>query len=220
MALACVLLVSGGLLFRSLDNLLRVDPGFRPSNALIFDLSLPSSRYPNAAAQTTFYRTLMRELSETPGVSSAGGLLYFVYRPKLWLTTAWPEGSRPSPGQEPVVFYNLVAGDYFGAMGIPLKAGRLPTPRESWDEPRALVVNETLARQLFPAGNALGSHLASGDDTGPRPEIVGIVGDVRQKRLDEAPKPELYTTFASMPMPFLSIVVRTERDATSHSVAP
>jgi len=63
-------------------------------------------------------------------------------------------------------------------------------------------------------------HPAQSDDTGPRPEIVGIVGDVRQKQLDEAPKPELYTTFASMPMPFLSIVVRTERDATSHSVAP
>jgi predicted permease len=214
MALACVLLVSGGLLLRSLENLIRIDPGFTPGHALRFELSLPASRYPDARAQTLFYRSLIRELSERPGVSAAGGLLYFPYRPKLWLTMAWPDGSTPVRGQEPVVFYNLIAGDYFLAMGIPLKAGRLPTPQEMWDESGTVVVNETLARQLFPRGGAVGARLRTGE-TSPPHEIVGVVGDVRQKRLEETPKPEVYVTFSSMPMPFLSIVTRTRGDAAS-----
>ena len=82
-----------------------------------------------------------------------------------------------------------------------------------WDEPRAVVVNEALARQLFSGGQAVGRRLRTGE-TGPAREIVGIVGDVRQKRLDQPPQPELYETFAAMPMPFLSIVVRTQADAT------
>jgi len=214
MALASMLLVGGGLLFRSLENLIRVDPGFRATDAVLFDLSLPSSRYSDAASQTTFYRALTRDLSETPGVRAAGGLLYFVYRPKLWLTTAWPDGTQPLDGQAPVVFFNLVAGEYFTAMGIPLKAGRLPDAREMWDQPRGLVVNETLARQLYPTGDAIGKQLRTGEG-GPAREIIGVVGDVRQKRLDEPAKPELYTTFSSMPMPFLSIVVRTRGEAGS-----
>jgi putative ABC transport system permease protein len=214
MALACVLLVCGGLLFRSLDNLMRVDPGFRAQHAILFDVSLPSSRYPTGADQARFYKTLEDELSATPGITSAGGLLYFPYRPKLWLTHAWADGTSPAEGEEPVVFFNLIAGDYFRAMDIPLKAGRFPDAREMWEQSRGVVVNEALATQLFPGGDALGRGLRSGR-TGPAREIIGIVGNVRQKRLDEPPKPELYTTFASMPMPFMTIVARTTRDAAS-----
>jgi putative ABC transport system permease protein len=208
MALACVLLVSGGLLLRSLDNLLHVDTGFRPQNAVIFDLYLPNSRYPKAADHTRFYRELVRELGETPGVQSAGGLLYFPYKPKLWLSSLWVETAPVPDGEKPIVYYNLAAGDYFQAMGIPLKAGRWPTTREMWEEPRVVVVNEALARQVFPRQNPLGKRIRTGTD-GPWHEVVGVVGDVRQKRLDEPPKPEFYETFAAMPMPFLSLVVRT-----------
>jgi len=214
MALACVLLICGGLLFRSLDNLMRVDAGFRPDHALVFDVSLPSSRYSTAAAQAGFYRTLEQELTEAPGITSAGGLLYFLYRPKLWLTHAWADGTSPADGEEPIVLFNLVAGDYFRAMAIPLKAGRFPDVQEMWDEPRVVVVNEVLAKQLFPGADALGRGIRT-DRTGPVRQIVGIVGDVRQKRLDEPPKPELYATFSSMPISFMTIVVRTNGDAAS-----
>ena len=179
---------------------------------MLFDVSLPGSRYPDAAAQTRFYRALTQELSETPGVSSAGGLLYFLYRPKLWLTPAWPDGSRPMDGQEPVVFFQPRRGRLLPRDGHSLKAGRWPDAREMWDEPRAVVVNETLARQLFPGGQAVGRRLRTGD--GSRPRDRRHRGR-RQKRLDEPPKPELYTTFAAMPMPFLSIVVRTQADAAT-----
>jgi putative ABC transport system permease protein len=97
-------------------------------------------------------------------------------------------------------------------MGIPLKAGRWFTEREIWEDARPLIVNEALARQLFPTRDAIGERIRT-DADGPWHEIVGIVGDVRQKQLEEPPKPEFYETFAAMPMPFLTIVVRTHDDA-------
>ena len=211
MALACVLLVSGGLLLRSFDNLLRVDTGFAAQNAVMFDVYLPSSRYPDAAHQTRFYRDLVRALRETPGVHSAGGLLYFPFKPKLWLSSLWVEDAPVQDGEQPIVYYNLAAGDYFKAMGIPLRAGRWPTEREVWEDARVIVVNEALAHQVFAARDPIGKRIRTGAE-GPWHEIIGVVGDVRQKRLDEAPKPEIYETFAAMPMPFLTVVVRTLED--------
>lgn len=213
MALACLLLVTGGLLLRSLDNLLRVDTGFQAGNAVMFDVYLPNSRYPDAARQTRFYRDLVRELERTPGVRSAGGLLYFPYKPKLWLSSLWVEDAPVADGEQPIVYYNLAAGEYFQAMGIPLETGRWPGERDMWEQSRSVVINQALARQVFAGRNPIGKRVRTGAD-GPWREIVGVVGDVRQKRLDESPKPEIYETFAAMPMPFLTIVVRTMEDAT------
>jgi putative ABC transport system permease protein len=213
MALACALLVTGGLLLRSLQNLLRIDPGFRAEHAILFDLYLPSSRYPEAAQQTRFYRNLTRTLEETPGVQSAGALLYFPFKPKLWLSSVWVQDAPVAPGDEPIAYYNLVAGDYFQAMGIPLKSGRYPTEREMWEDDRVVVVNEAFARQVLAGKEPIGRRIRSGEETNRWHEVVGVVGNVRQKRLDEPSKPEMYETFSTMPMPFVSVVARTSRPA-------
>jgi predicted permease len=213
MALACALLVTGGLLLRSMQNVLRIDPGFRPEEAILFDLYLPSSRYPEAAQQTRFYRNLTRSLEETPGVKSAGALLYFPFRPKLWLSPVWVEDAPVADGDQPIVYYNLVAANYFQAMGIPLKSGRWPTEREMWEEDRVVVVNEAFARQVLAGKEPLGRRIRSGEEANRWHEVVGVVGSVRQKRLDEPSKPEMYETFSTMPMPFVSVVVRTTRPA-------
>jgi predicted permease len=210
-ALACVLLVSGGLLLRSLQRLLDVDPGFRADHVVMFDLYLPSSRYPDAPRHTRFYRDLTNELALAPGVDSAGGLLYFPYKPKLWLTSLWIEGAPRPDGEEPIVYYNLASGDYFRTLGIPLRAGRWPTPQEMWEEPRVVLVNDALARQVFPDGSALGRRIRT-DQNEPWREVVGIVGNVRQKGLDERPRPEIYSVFSEMPMPFLTVVAHTTRE--------
>jgi predicted permease len=212
-ALACVLLISGTLLLRSFANLLQVHPGFDSARAVYLDLYLPNSRYPNAEAHTRFYRDLVRSLEAVPGVESAGALLYFPYKPKLWPVTIEVESQPVAEGQEPVVHYNQVAGNYFQAMDIPLKAGRWPTEREVWerDDPPVILINETLARRVFGDASPLGRRLRSGR-TAPWNEIIGVVGDVRQQRLDVPPAPEYYTTFQQMPMPFQSLVVRGGRE--------
>jgi hypothetical protein len=134
------------------------------------------------------------------------------------------QGAPVPAGQEPVVYFNQIAGDYFRAMSIRLERGRLPTEREIWERGASpvIVINKTMARQLFGDSNPLGRRIRSGP-TAAWNEIIGVVGDVRQQRLDLPPAAEYYTTFQQMPMPFQSVVVRVKRDravsiADVHSV--
>jgi putative ABC transport system permease protein len=212
-AMACALLITGSLLLRSFANILREHPGFEATGAVYFDLYLPNSRYPDAAAHTRFYRELIRRLEDMPSVEAAGGLLYFPYKPKLWPVSIQVDGAPLPEGQEPVVYYNQVAGDYFGAMSIPLEAGRLPDERETWEggSRPVVVVNRTMATLLFGDASAIGRRVRTGR-TEAWNEIIGVVGDVRQRRLDLPPLPEYYTTFKEMPMPFQSLVVRGRPD--------
>jgi putative ABC transport system permease protein len=184
-ALACLLLTSGSLLLRSFANVLRVNPGFVSRRAVYFDLYLPDSRYPDAAAYTRFYRELVRRFEVEPATEAAGALLYFPYKPKLWPVSVEVQGAPVPAGEEPIVYFNQIAGDYFRAMDIPLVSGRLPTEREIWDRSAspAIVINKTMARQLFGDSNAIGRRIRSGP-TAAWNEIIGVVGDVRQQRLD------------------------------------
>jgi putative ABC transport system permease protein len=207
-AMACLLLIAGSLLLRSFANVLRVDPGFDAERATYFDLYIPGSRYPDDASYVRSYRDLIRELEAMPSVEAAGSLLYFPYKPKLWPASIEIEGSPVPEGQEPVVYYNQIAGGYFDAMKIPLEAGRLPSEQEIWEGgSRVIVVNRAFARRLFGEASPIGRRIRSGRDE-PWSEIIGIVGDVRQQRLDIPAEPEYYTMFQRMPMPFQSLVVR------------
>ena len=190
-ALACLLLISGNLLLRSFANVLRVDPGFDSDQAVFLDLYLPNSRYPDAAAHTRFYRELVRRLEAQPNVEKAGALLYFPYKPKLWPVSIEVEGAPVARSQEPVVYYNQFAGNYFQAMGIALEGGRLPTEREIWERDAApvVVINKTMARRLFGETGPTGRRIRSGP-TAPWSEIIGVVGDVRQQQLDLPPLPD------------------------------
>jgi putative ABC transport system permease protein len=207
-AMACLLLASTGLLLRSFERVLSVDPGFQAEQGVRFDLYLPSSRYADAGSWTRFYRELTRVLEETPGIESAGGLMYFPFKPKLWLSAVWIEGAPVPDGEEPIVYFNEIAGSYFEAMGIRLLEGRLPSEREIWEDSGVLLINEAMARQVFPEGNPLGRRIRTGKDEEPL-EVIGVVEDVRQKNLEEPSRPEFYAMFSGMPMPFFSIVART-----------
>jgi putative ABC transport system permease protein len=121
------------------------------------------------------------------------------------------------PGLEPIVSYNLFAGDYFKAMGIPLKQGRLPREEEMWTKRDVVLVNQTMAQQLF-SGDAVGKRFTGGKG-GKWSTVIGVVGDVRQSGPDQAPRPEYYVPFSSMPMPFLSVVVTSRSSPESAAAA-
>jgi putative ABC transport system permease protein len=208
-AFAALLLAGGGLLLKSFATLLRIQPGFETAGRYTADIVIPADQYKDNAQRITFYRELFRRLNETPGIQASGGSLYFPCRGKLWLATVWRDGVPVAKGDEPIVYYNMYAGDYFKAMGIPLVRGRLPTGRELWEPSDVIVINETMARQLFGDIDPIGQRIRSGDD-GPGKQIVGIVGDVRQKSLDEPPKPEYYAPFSQMPMTFLTISIHSD----------
>jgi putative ABC transport system permease protein len=151
------------------------------------DVILPTNQYPDVGKRISFYKNVLHRLNLTPGIQGSGGALYFPCRNKLWLATIWREGVPVPTGEEPVVYYNLYAGDYFRTMGIPLLRGRLPAEREIWERSDVILINQTMAGQLFRGADPLGHRIRTGENNQWN-KIVGIVGDVRQKSLDEAPR--------------------------------
>jgi putative ABC transport system permease protein len=107
--------------------------------------------------------------------------------------------------QQPIFYYNRVAGDYFDAMGIPLIAGRLPSSREMWEPNDQVLINAAAARAYFPKGDAVGKHIEG-------QEIIGVVGNVRQAGPAHPPGPEVYFTMgADESTGILTIAIRTKR---------
>ncbi len=212
-ALTLLLLVGAGLLGRSFLRLRGVDPGFDAAHVLTLKVALPPSRYPESAQQTLFFEELMRRLGELPGVAAAGAIT------RLPLDTGWGSGPVEAegmalPGGEPLMAgFRRTAGGYFRAMDIPLRAGREPGPGDRADSPPVAVVNEALARQLWPGREAVGGRfrVASSPDN-PWIEVVGVVGDVVYDSLGSTATPEVFLPHAQAPTDWFQIVVRTERD--------
>jgi len=212
-ALSLVLLVGAGLLVRSFLHLQNVKPGFNPENLLTVDLVLPSAKYAENQQVTNFYDQLLQRLAQQPGIQAAtvtsalplggGGdiLAFFVER-----------RTRTSADRVPDAETRTVSPDYFRALQIPLRGGRLLEERDNQDAPRAVVVSETLARKYFPGEDPLGKRLTFGDPQSPDVQwqtIVGIVGDVRQSGLDEEPYAQIYRSYRQSPRRALTVVVRT-----------
>jgi putative ABC transport system permease protein len=218
-ALSLVLLITGGLLMRSLAAVQRVDPGFVAERAVTTSLSLPETRYADANAQRRFYSDLLTELAAVPGVRAAG------------LSTTLPmsgnelglgyriEGRPETPGERLSAAYFAISPRYFEAMGIRLLQGRLFTARDNEDTPNVVIVSETMARRYWPQGDALGKRLTIGyNNTGPR-EIVGIVADVKNSGPWDEPEPSMYAPYPQTPWPFLSVAVRTTGDNATAAAA-
>ncbi len=121
-----------------------------------------------------------------------------------------PSADRPEAGER------VVTPDYFQAMRIPLVEGRQFAEQDRADTPPVIVVNQTLARRFFPGQSALGRRLGLEDDGKLRwAEIVGVVGDVKHRRLDAELKPELFEPYRQWPRNFMSLVVRTKAEPSS-----
>jgi len=190
-AMAMMLLVGGGLLVRSVVALSRVDPGYNPAGVLTFQVSLPLDRYPDARLRT-FSEELVARLRLVPGVSSAA---YANQLPMIGLRDTagglwkWPDPNRrPTPDAPDARF---VSKDYLDVMSIRIAAGRGFNETDGAGRPRALLVNELLARREFAGENPLGRPVFMGRDIVPW-EIVGVVDDVRQFGLDREPEPQFF----------------------------
>ena len=207
-ALSVVLLVGAGVMARSLFTILGVDPGFRASRVMTYDLRLPEHAYPGPAEQRTFFDEVLERLEEIPLVREAAVSRNLPVSGSTMtspvLTGPWGEGDEP-----PMAQVSWVGPGYFRSLGIELVEGRVfgATDREG-SEPVA-VVSRSLARRLFAEG-ALGrrAHHAFGDQE--MREIVGVVDDVRHRSLTEEPPPVFYVPFAQEPAAGAALVVRAE----------
>lgn len=187
-ALSLVLVVSAGLLIRSLSELGSVDPGFRTDGVVVMDLTLSPARYPDASGTEEFFRRALEEVAAVPGVERAGAITRLPLATEGWCGTFVPlDRPRPESGDAPCAEYRSIRGEYFGVMGIPILEGRGLRETDDRSAPGAMVIGETMADRFWPRG-ALGARVAWGDTF----EVVGIAGDVRHFGLDRAPEPQFY----------------------------
>ena len=189
-AMTLVLLVVAGLLLQTLYNLRYANVGFRPDHVLTLRTVLPSDVYASHARRTAFYDQVLERVTRLPGVVAAG---YTTSVPLAWkgATTGFViEGRAPEPGARYDVNHRQVSADYLRAIGIPLLDGRYFTDGDHASAQHVVIINQTMARQYWPAENAIGAQIRV-DEQGPNAPpltIVGVVGDVRQMGLEAPPK--------------------------------
>ena len=193
-ALAGILLVGAGLTLRSFANLIAVDPGFRISNVLTLQITVPAARYPTPEAQGAFLARAFSALEGLPEVEQAGAAAVTPLTGNNW-TAGFDRDDRPVPAGErpPEVGWQAATRGYFQALDIPLKAGRLFDERDRTARIAPVIISEEIARRFFPNEDPIGHRLRGGEHG---LEIVGVVGDIRRAALTDRPRPDMYFPFA------------------------
>jgi putative ABC transport system permease protein len=209
--LSLVLLIGAGLLLRSALALQRAQPGFRTDHILTAEFRLPPAKYPEPRVIAAFLRQARERLQAVPGIESVALVRAVPFSGNSGSTTYQVEGQPEAPkGREPVAQFNIVSPDYFRTMGIPHLRGRDFDAHDTPDVAAVAIVNDLMARQLWPAGDPLGRRLRL-RDTG-WVTVVGVVGDTRHSGLTEPPQPQVYTTHEQDARIFACVVARTAGD--------
>jgi len=214
-ALAFTLLAGAGLLVRSFVRLLQVDPGFAADHALSLEVHVwGSSRTPEQRA--AFFAQTLDRIAALPGVNAAGAVSALPFHDNsIDITGTFTlEGQpAPAPGQEPSAYLTVATIDYFTAMSIPLRSGRLFTRFDRRGAMSVVVIGETMARRFWPDQDPVGKKIRLGFLGQPVVrEIVGVVGDARHTGLDSDPRTEIFLPHAQEPYGSMTYVVRTASD--------
>jgi predicted permease len=214
-ALTVVLLIGGGLMLKSFQQLRSVNMGCTTDNVLTMGFTLPDATYPTRPQLAAFLERLLVRAGAVPGVSQAGIISVLPGAGHFMDNTFEIEGAPPLPQGQ---FRNAVVRGadpgYFTMMNIPLKQGRFFADSDNREKGNAMVVSESMARKFFPAGDAIGKTLALHWDEMPRFEIVGIVGDVLSD-LDQPAEATMYMPINSGRFGYGALVVRSSRDVTA-----
>ena len=215
-ALAVVLVVGAGLATKSFARLLAVRPGFQPSNALVATITIPN-RYTTRQARASYYYSVLDAIRRVPGIQAAGSVRDLPTRGNgERVDYAVQRQPAPAPGQAPSAQMHHVSTDYFKAMGIPLRAGRSFEMTDDSTRAPAFVINEELARRAWPGENPVGKFFMFG--TQPI-EVIGVVGNVRQRGLAEAVDPTMYVHVLQNFRVRMSVVARTTGNPLSYANA-
>jgi predicted permease len=213
-AISVVVLVCAGLFVRSSANAARMNLGFGTDHLLLLSTALRSQSYDSARGQT-LYREVLRRAAVVPGVRSVGLTKYLPFGYERDMASILPVAPGvPLPVNGFNYFYNIIGGDYFATMGIPLLEGRAFTERDDARAPRVAIVNEIFAKSIWPGQPALGKRFRLGDANGPTFEIVGVVRDMQDLVLGETPKPYVFQPMEQSFRPEMTLLVQTAADPT------
>jgi putative ABC transport system permease protein len=218
LAIAVVLLVAAGLLIQSLWRLQNVNSGLQPDNVLTFDLALPETKY-DADKQAKFYSELKTRIESSPGVQSASTIMPLPLSGSRFMISFQIEGREVAKKDEPSADIFFTGVDYFRTMGIPIVKGRDFNDRDQHGSPQVAIITEEFARQYFPNEDPIGKRISPGistyDDERRYREIVGVVADIRNRRLDSPPAPAYYVPQTQIPFSQVTVVVKTLNEPRS-----
>jgi putative ABC transport system permease protein len=192
-ALAVIVLVGAGLLVRSMNRLLQVDPGFRADHLLSLKIELSQSRYRRDEQLRDFYQRLTQRIQALPGVEQAALIDRLPFAPSFRISRFVAEGQQPEPGKEPIAQMRMADHRFFETMRIPRRVGRLFDEKDVIADNK-VIINETMARSFFPnqdpAGKRIFMHFGSGKPTPVM--IIGVVADIKDLGLDAPVEPTIY----------------------------
>lgn len=212
-ALSLVLLVGAGLLLRSFWGLLQLDPGFEPQGAYTVRLHLPDSRYPEFEQELAFGEDVVKRLEALPWVERAA-----LAKPLPLTGSRMRLSAKLDPAKDPdqtqfTANWRSVSPGYFQTMKVPLLRGRpIVSTDNRGDAAPVVVINESMARHLFPGEDALGQRIQIGyNDLWC--EIVGITADVRHNGLSNEAGNEMHTAIAVTPWGGMDVLLRARTEA-------
>lgn len=213
-ALAVVLLVNAGLLLQSVRRIVQVPLGFDDSDTIDFAIAPPKHRYASPAEAAALYQRILDAVTAVPGVESAGAAGGALLPVKIETAGESPERSLES------VVYHPVSTDYRQTLRIPMRQGRWFTD-DDMRSPVGFVVNEKLARLLWPSQSALGRRVTARRASQARADfghpmtfpVIGVLADVSEYGPTEDPPPELYLPYTLEVWPWMHFVVRASNPA-------
>ena len=216
-ALAMVLLAGAGLMVRGFQTLVGGSPSVRPASMLTLHLALTENKYRDDRQVAAFYREVLRRVAALPGVRSAAAVTALPYSRHWTMLPVAIEGRPVETGKPTSAQVQSVSPEYFAALFIPLREGRLPGAGDAADRPRVAVVSDRMAHLWWPAGvSPIGRRVQIGAK-GPRPwvTVVGVVGDIEHSLLDRDLSPTVYLPMAQAAERELDIGIRTAVDPAS-----
>jgi predicted permease len=225
-ALTVLLLAGTGAAVRALIGLYRTSLGYDPHNVIIASINLPENSHTEWADRATFYERLRNRMADVPQVESVA-LATNATPPRSGERSVVDVPGRDMTGEETPILQRI-SGNYFATMKIPLIRGRVWLDSESAGAPHVAVVNQTMARGLWPDESAIGRRVRMPEYIKSRSyfrlpapgsdgwfEIIGVVGDTPNVGLHEAPAPSIYVPYTLMLSDSLNVILRTSHDPLS-----
>jgi len=211
-SMAMILLISAGLVIKSIVHLYDVNPGFETRNLATLQIGLLNREYPEESSWTPVYDRLNEKLKALPGVLSVAEVSVLPLGGNFDGRTIVIEGQQRALGDDPSADLYEVTPDYLQTMAIPVLKGRGLTSQDNENAPFVALISQSMANTMWPGQDPIGKRLRYSGQPNIWRTVVGIVADVRQYGLDQSVPPQFYLPEAQDPTNFMFVAIRTTTD--------